>query len=107
MEREDFWYRELCTVYPYGLNDNVRKVGNVSKLGPSTVVHALFNRQRKKFKKRQGKRHRSKVVREVMFEKVDSLLANYKSWFCPRWSAVVGPDYHTKLADHYASCSDN
>ena len=48
------------------------------KLGPSTVVHALFNRQRMKFKKRQGKRHRSKVEGEVMFERVDSLLANYK-----------------------------
>ena len=78
LEREDFWYRELCTVYPYGLNDNVRKVGNVSKTGSSTVVHALFNRQCRKFKKRQVKRHRSKVEREVMFEKVDSLLANYK-----------------------------
>ena len=78
LEREDFWYRELCTIYPYGLNDNVRKVGNVSKLGPSTVVHALFNKQRRKFKKRQGKRHRSKVVREVIFERVDSLLANNK-----------------------------
>ena len=60
------------------MNDNLRKVGNVSKLGPSTVVHALFNRQHRKFKKRQGKRHRSKVEREVMFEKVDSLFPNYK-----------------------------
>ena len=78
LEKEDFWYRELCTVSPSGLNDNVRKVGNVSKLGPSTVVHALFNRQRRKFKKRREKRHWSKMEREVMFEKVDSLLANYK-----------------------------
>ena len=68
----------LHSIYPYGLNDNVRRVGNVSKLGPSKVVHALFNRQRRKFKKKQGKRHRSEVEREVMFEKVDSLLANYK-----------------------------
>ena len=75
---EDFWYREPCTVYPYGLNDNVRRVGNVSKQGPNIVVHTLFNRQHGKFKKRVGKRHRSKVEREVMFEKVNSLLANYK-----------------------------
>ena len=61
---------------PLCLNDNVSKVGNVSKLGPSTVVYALFNRQRRKFKKRQGKRHRSKVEREVMFEKVESFLVN-------------------------------
>ena len=23
LQREEFWYRELCTIYPYGLNDNV------------------------------------------------------------------------------------
>ena len=28
LEREAFWYRELCTIYPYGLNDNVKKFGN-------------------------------------------------------------------------------
>ena len=31
LEREDYWCRELCTYYPYGLNDNVRGVGNISK----------------------------------------------------------------------------
>ena len=57
-----------------------RRVGNVSKQGPNNiiVVHSLFNRQHRKFKKRNGKRHRSKVEREVTFEKVNSLLANYK-----------------------------
>ena len=60
------------------MNDNVRRVGNVSKQGPNIVVHTLFNGQHRKFKKRRGKRHRSKVEREVMFEKVNSLLANYK-----------------------------
>ena len=29
LQREDYWYRELNTIYPYGLNDNVRGVGNV------------------------------------------------------------------------------
>ena len=76
LEREYFWYRELCTVYPYGLNDNVRGVGNVSKQSPNIVVHTLFNRQHRKFKKRRGKRLRSMVEREVMFEKVNSLLVN-------------------------------
>ena len=32
LEREEFWYRELCSVYPYGLNDNVKGVGNVSSM---------------------------------------------------------------------------
>ena len=45
LEREDYWCRELCTVYPYGLNDNVRKVGNVSKCGADMVVGTLFNKQ--------------------------------------------------------------
>ena len=35
-------------------------------------MYALFNKQPRKFKKRQGKRHRSKVEQEVMFQKVDS-----------------------------------
>ena len=29
LERDDYWCRELCTFYPYGLNDNVRGVGNI------------------------------------------------------------------------------
>ena len=33
LEREDYWCRELCTYYPYGLNDNVRGVGNISNSG--------------------------------------------------------------------------
>ena len=44
LEREDFWDSELCPLYPYGLNDNVRRVGNVSKQDPNIVVHTLFNR---------------------------------------------------------------
>ena len=43
--REEFWYRELCCIYPYGLNDNVRQFGNVSKrIGKSLVVYSLFNK---------------------------------------------------------------
>ena len=64
---------ELCTVH--GLNDNIQKVENVSKVG--TVVHALFNQEPRKFKKRQSKSGTG-VERTLMAEKVDSLLANYK-----------------------------
>ena len=38
--REEFWYRELCCVHPYGLNDNVRQFGNVSK---SFVVYLFYD----------------------------------------------------------------
>ena len=40
LEREDYWCRELCTYYPYGLNDNVRGVGNCRVLLISLCKHA-------------------------------------------------------------------
>ena len=44
LEREDYWCRELCTYYPYGLNDNVRGVGNISKQHGLVVwfIHCLI-----------------------------------------------------------------
>ena len=30
LQREDYWYRELNSIYPYGLNDNVKKFGDIS-----------------------------------------------------------------------------
>ena len=62
-EREDHWCRELCTYYLYGLNDNVRGVGNMSKK-PGLVVNELFNRRGRKFRKRSGysRQRRSKNV---------------------------------------------
>ena len=38
---------ESCTFYPYGLNDNVRKVGNISKCKD---VNTLFHKQTRKFR---------------------------------------------------------
>jgi len=31
LSREDYWYHELCTIFPYGLNDNVLRVGSISR----------------------------------------------------------------------------
>ena len=46
LHREEYWYRELCTVYPYGLNDNVKGVGNMSsRSDDGLVVYELFNKQ--------------------------------------------------------------
>ena len=36
--REAFWYKELCSIYPYGLNDNIKAVGNISKLKKEIIV---------------------------------------------------------------------
>ena len=32
LEREEYSIRELCCIYPYGLNDNIRGVGDKDKL---------------------------------------------------------------------------
>ena len=53
LEREDYCCREFCTYYPYGLNDNLRGVGNVSTK-PGLVVNTLFNRRDRRFRKRSG-----------------------------------------------------
>ena len=51
LQREEFWYRELCTVYPYGLNDNVKGVGNVFSMSRSEdlIVYTLFNKHERKY----------------------------------------------------------
>ena len=42
---EDFWMRELKTIQPYGLNDNVCSVGNISKLPVEPVVSTFSNQE--------------------------------------------------------------
>ena len=52
LSREEFWYKELGSIYPYGLNDNV-KLGNVSKkIGHGLFINYMFNKHRRKFHKR-------------------------------------------------------
>ena len=69
LEREDYWCRELCTFYPYGLNDNVRKVGNISKCKDKIVVNTLFHKQTRKFRKRQPQKRRRKIEVTNLTEK--------------------------------------
>ena len=61
------------TVYPYELNDNVRKVGNVTKVGPNRILYALFNKQ---------PRNKSKGDRSGIASVISSLLVDYKYCFC-------------------------
>ena len=42
LEREEFWISELKTVYPYGLNDNIRGVRNISKQNDELIVWKFF-----------------------------------------------------------------
>ena len=34
LSREDYWMKELMSVYPFGLNDQVTQVGNMTKISP-------------------------------------------------------------------------
>ena len=49
-------------MYPYGLNDSVKGVGNVSKRseGDGLIVYTLFNKHDRKFKKRTRQRQRKR-----------------------------------------------
>ena len=84
LEREDYWCRELCTFYPYGLNDNVREVGNISKMKGQgqLVVNTLFNRNKRKFRVHK---HRKRRKERDLGDLTDSIqhLQNYKTCnFC-------------------------
>ena len=44
LSREEFWYKELGSIYPYGLNDNVKQLGNVfKKIGHGLSITCLIN----------------------------------------------------------------
>ena len=76
LEREDYWCRELCTYYPYGLNDNVRGVGNISKQH-GLVVYTLFNRRQRKFRKRNKRRR--KIDYDDLTSRLEDCVRDYKS----------------------------
>ena len=73
------WYRELCTIYPYGLNDNVKGVGNVSKSDGELIVYPLFNKSERKFRKRKPHRRRRRVTSNEVSEQIKSVVFGYKS----------------------------
>ena len=78
LQREEYWYKELATIYPYGLNDNVKNLGNVSKKGTENiVVWELFNKKPRKFTKRSIKRKRKHgVTRTNLEHKLRNLISN-------------------------------
>ena len=67
-------------MYPYGLNDNVRRLGNVSKqIRKNMVVYSIFNKQARKFHRRSRKRRKHKVDGECLRQRFKVLLDTYKS----------------------------
>ena len=78
--KRDYWCRELCMYYPYGLNDNIRGIGNISKK-PGLVINQLFNRRDKKFRKRNGNRRRKKHNVSELTSRLENCLREYKTCF--------------------------
>jgi hypothetical protein len=80
LQREDYWYREFTTIYPYGLNDNVKKVGNTSKnKDVRMVVWILFNEHMRKFRRRPNKKVKRKTDILTVESRLKELLVGYKS----------------------------
>ena len=65
----------ILATYPYGLNDNVRGVGNVLKSDESLIVYTLFNKQKRKFRKRTLQRKKRKVNVNIVEEQLKSRLS--------------------------------
>ena len=83
LEREDYWCRELCTYYPYGLNDNIRGVGNISKMKNELVVNTLFIKNKRKLRIRKNRRQRKKRDLGALTDCIEQYLENYKTCsFC-------------------------
>ena len=79
LQREEYWYKELATIYPYGLNDNIKNLGNVSMKGTENiVVWSLFNKKPRKFTKRSQKRKRKHgITRTELKHELRNLVNNY------------------------------
>ena len=56
LNREEYWIKEIGCLYPYGLNDNIRQLGNIS--GQGLIVYFLFNKHNRKYRKRSGRRRK-------------------------------------------------
>ena len=64
-----------------GLNDNVRKLGNMSKvLGKDVVVYRLFHRQLCKFRKRSKKRRKCSINEDKLSQQFKDILIPINHW---------------------------
>ena len=84
LQREDFWIRELGSIYPNGLNDNVKGLGNISTLvdKDNLIVYSLFHKHKRKYRNRSEHKNSSKVYNELIDN--DLSLGTYMSGSCTR-----------------------
>ena len=74
LDRERFWMLELGTMYPYGLNDRLQHVGNVShsSVRSRNNVFNLFHRQQRR-NRSHGHRSNSSCTSEITLDLLRNL----------------------------------
>ena len=74
LDRERFWMLELATVYPYGLNDRLQHVGNISNSSFQSGINVfnLFNRHTRR-KRSHGHRRNSRRTSEFTLDQLRNL----------------------------------
>jgi hypothetical protein len=76
-KREEFWIRELGTATPYGCNDNINSMGNLTSPGYSSVnVMNLFNRSPRRRRSHGHRHYTPPVIHDLSF---NGLLRFYTS----------------------------
>jgi predicted GIY-YIG superfamily endonuclease len=83
-ERETEWIKEMNTAYPYGLNDQVLKYGNISDVcyvNPLTKGNQPYFTAKKRVNKKRGKKKHKKrcpVIDTLFIDNVSTYLKNGK-----------------------------
>ena len=74
LDLERFWMLELGTMYPYGLNDRLQHVGNVSNscVRSRNNVFNLFNRHQRR-KRSHGRRSNSRRNLEITLDQLHNV----------------------------------
>ena len=70
-QREEYWIRKLGTAFPYGCNDKIDSIGNLTSPKCSSVnVLGLFNKTSRR-KRSHGHRHYTPpIIHDVSFDKL-------------------------------------
>ena len=82
LDRQEHWTRELCSIYPYGLNDSVFKFGNISrqyKNDTPIVVYRMFNKHDRKYRNRMGRRIKTRPNSHWVCTNLERILLSYNS----------------------------
>ena len=76
LQREKFWMTELCTIFPFGLNDKVHGIGNVSQTTNDIHASMLFNKHKRKPRSHGHRKNNKRSLHQTTAESIDELVKN-------------------------------